>query len=282
MDLAGLNFGSGRTGDDQGDSLAVSSSAVSDTLCPACGQAIPIDAINIAEGVALCRPCGKLHRLADLLDAATPDPDLIDSPPRGCRWDDTGFEVVVSASMRSVAGTGFLLLFAAFWNSIVSVFIFIAAAGLYTNLVGPLPWGLAAPTSKNGAPMTLGMSIFLCFFLIPFILVGVCMGTAAMLSLFGRLVVTVRGPEGAVRTAIGPFGFTRRFDASAVRRVVITHTDSENGRRRNGIRIEADRTISFGSLLPDHRRDWLAAVLRTLLEPAQGNRRGPRLSPATL
>jgi hypothetical protein len=182
---------------------------------------------------------------------------------------------VITASARSLAGAGFLLFFALFWNGIVSVFVFVAVAGLYTNLVGPLPAGIPAPTTKGGSPVSLGMSIGLCVFLIPFITVGMGVAMAALLCLFGRYVVTIRGPEGAVRTAVGPFGFTRRFDASAVRRVVITHTDSENGRRRNGIRIEADRTITFGAMLPDDRRDWLAAIVRTLLVPGPRTRRTP-------
>ena len=78
--------------------------------------------------------------------------------------------------------------------------------------------------------------------------------------------VVVTGTDGRVRTGFGPFNWTRRFDPSRVKRVVIAQTSYEqNGQRKPLIQIEADRTIKFGSLLPDERRAWMLGVLHLQL-----------------
>ncbi len=253
--------------------------------CP-CGQDIPIADINVGEGVALCRGCGKLSRLMDL---ATPleDAAAIEAanapPPKGCRIDDFGGQAVLVASARSLTTAGPLLFFAAFWNSIVSVFVLIATAGLWTNLVGPIPAWFPAPSATNGPGgsnnsigigMPLGMALFLCVFLIPFVAIGLGVLCAALVAMAGRVVVRLRGPEGVVFTGIGPIGWRRRFDASRVKAVKFVESAAErNGQRRKLIGIETEqRTIKFGSVLTDQRRAWLAGALKKVLTQAKRGR----------
>lgn len=252
--------------------------------CP-CGQDIPIADINVAEGVALCRGCGKLSRLMDL---ATPleESAAIEAanaePPKGCRIDDFGGQVALVASARSLTTAGPLLFFAAFWNSIVSVFVLIAIAGLWTNLVGPIPSSFPSPFSSGGSGgpssagsgMPLSMTLFLCVFLIPFVAVGVGVLSAALVALAGRVEVRLRGPDGVVFTGIGPIGWRRRFDAASVKAVKFVESSVEtNGKRQKLIGIETEqKTVRFGSVLTDQRRAWLAGALKTLLTPVKRSR----------
>lgn len=250
--------------------------------CP-CGQDIPIADINVAEGVALCRGCGKLSRLMDL---ATPleDAAAIEAanapPPKGCRIDDFGGQVVLVASARSLTTAGPLLFFAAFWNSIVSVFVLIAIAGLWTSFIGPIPSWFPAPAANSGSGgsnnsigsgMPLGMTLFLCIFLIPFVAIGLGVLCAALVSLLGRVEVRLRGPDGVVFTGIGPIGWRRRFDAASVKAVKFVESSVEtNGKRQKLIGIETEqKTVKFGSVLTDQRRAWLAGALKTVLTPAK-------------
>lgn len=250
--------------------------------CP-CGQDIPVADINVAEGVALCRGCGKLSRLMDL---ATPleETAAIEAanapPPKGCRIDDFGGQVVLVASARSLTTAGPLLFFAAFWNSIVSVFVLIAIAGLWTNFVGPIPSWFPAPAANNGSGgsnnsigsgMPLGMTLFLCVFLIPFVAIGLGVLGAALVAMAGRVEVRLRGPDGAVFTGIGPIGWRRRFDAASVKAVKFVESSVEtNGKRQKLIGIETEhKTVKFGSVLTDQRRAWLAGALKTVLTPAK-------------
>jgi hypothetical protein len=238
--------------------------------CP-CGQDIPIADINVAEGVALCRGCGKLSRLMDL---ATPveESQAIEAvdgkPPRGCRIDDHGTDVTLVASARSPATGGFFLVFAVFWNSLVSVFVAGAIANLWAYFVGPVPSWFPAPKINGPSSNTsLGGLLFMCMFLTPFVLVGLGVGMAALFSLFGRHEVRLRGPEGRVFTGIGPVGWHRRFDASTVKTVRFVDSSVEtNGKRGRLIAIECEsRTIKFGTALNDQRRIWLGGALKTVL-----------------
>ena len=107
--------------------------------CPDCDEALGSETINIKEGVALCSNCGKLSRLSELNYSHRSVQEILSNPPTGCSIVSLGQGVVAKASLRSIAGFLFPAGFALFWNGIVSVFVLIAVAGLYTNLIGPLP-----------------------------------------------------------------------------------------------------------------------------------------------
>ncbi len=254
--------------------------------CP-CGAQIAIEDVNMAEGVALCRRCGRLSRLADLAAPANErasgsSKDQAEArkaaalaqgdPPRGCAIRDFGDRVVLRASARSLAGAGGLLFFAVFWNGIVSIFLvimiasFLHHAGITLPSWFPTPFGSGSGTSQN---MPLGMTVFMALFLTPFVLVGVTVIGALMITIVGRVEVRLRGPDGVVFTGVGPLGWKRRFDADAVEAVLLTDADiEENGKKKRAIAIETGKkTIKFASLLPDQRRLWLGGVLKTMLMP---------------
>ncbi len=253
---------------------------MSPNQCPACQAPITASDINIEQGVALCPECGKLSRLVDLIaQSEAADPELAANPPRGCRWYQDGMATVLVATTRSVGGAFFMLFFSLFWNRIVSVFVLIAVAGLYTNLVGPLPSWFPAPplngqgtgggssgAGSGGGGMPLGMALFMCIFLIPFILIGAGTLLLALHSLFGRVEVRLLGDEGQVRNALGPLSWKRRFSTAEVTRITQGETSyTENGRAKPLIAIEADRTIKFGSGLSPRKRSWMMAALHALL-----------------
>jgi hypothetical protein len=246
--------------------------------CPACNAEIPLADINIPEGVGLCRACGKLSRLADIADASD-SADLASQPgppPAGCRIDDDGAGITVRASCRSLSGAAGALFICLFWNGIVSIFVLLAFAGLYTNLVGPLPHWFPAPgNGKHNSGIPLGMCIFLCIFLIPFVTIGLVIFAGLLTCIAGETRVIISGATAAARTGIGPFGWTKRFDATAVKRISICQTTwKQNDQSRPLIHIEADRPIKFGSALTEERRNWMIAALRTLLIDPK-HKRGP-------
>ena len=107
--------------------------------CPACAGEIPVDDVNVSEGVALCRACGKLHRLSGLVEEVAPDTALLDNPPAGCRAFEDGYGSVVRASCRTVPGAIGTLFACCFWNGILSIFLVDMAGSVYRHAVGPLP-----------------------------------------------------------------------------------------------------------------------------------------------
>ena len=238
------------------------------SVCPDCGQPIPPDDINVKEGVGLCRACGALSRLADIVNQPPIDPDSLTTPPAGCSYEQQpSGTLIVRASHRALGTAMGALALCLFWNGIVSVFVLVALAGLYTHFIGPLPAWFPVPRNATesdfGPDKPWGTTLFLCIFLIPFVLVGLGMIAVFLGSLIGRVQVLVAGSDGRVRTGFGPFNYTRRFDPSKVTRVTAGQTSYQvNNQNRPLIRLEADRPIKFGSMLPEDRRNWMLAVLR--------------------
>lgn len=252
---------------------------MSQNYCPACGESISAEQVNLAEGVALCPGCGRLSRLSDVVNAAPPAAELLDQIPPGCRVSSWGQEIRIRATLRSTGSLMGTLFAALLWNGIVSVFVLIAAAGLYTNLVGPLPAWFPAPNMD--APMPLGMTLFLCVFLLPFVAIGVSLLAAVLLYALGKVEVWIGDREARVRTGIGPLVWRRRFDPSQVRRVDEGTTSWEtNGRPGRTVVIEAERSVKFGLLLTDERRQWMRAILRVLLVQPWSRRRDEILARA--
>jgi hypothetical protein len=240
--------------------------------CPDCDESIDSDAINIKEGIALCPKCGMLSRLSDLNYSARSIQEILSQPPDGCSIQPVGLGVIATASLRSIAGFLGAAAFALFWNGIVSVFVLIALAGLYANLIGPLPAWFPAPGLKEGKPemngeaMGLGMTLFLCVFLIPFVTVGVGMTVAAIINLVGKVEVVIDELDSWVATGIWVFKWKRRFDPRRVHAISYgTAAWQSDGATNRVIELAADRTIKFGSLLQSDRMEWLKAVLNDLL-----------------
>jgi len=250
---------------------------VPDNVCPECGAPIAQADINMAEGVALCRACGRLSRLGDVAMADSPPaPAFPGTPPSGCRFIDggPGGETELHATIRSGSAV-FFLIFATFWNSIVSIFVVIAIAGLYSRLIGPLPsWYPNPPMSsgKHGTPhpassMSTSELTFMCLFLIPFVLVGIGTALVALIGLLGSLRIRIDPTAVRVRTGLGPLAWTRTIDPTRITRVSIGQTSWQQNNRTLPLIViaAADREVKFGSQLSPERRNWMAAVLRQRL-----------------
>jgi len=240
---------------------------MSDTFCPSCDAPLTSEAINIAEGVALCPSCGKLSRLSDVVEYERPSEEVVNDPPSGCTLTNEINETVIRVSLRSFGGFLGTLFVCLFWNGITGVFVLIAISGLYASLVGPLPVWFPAPTMDDN--MGLGMSLFLCVFLIPFVTIGLIMFGAMLLAMMGSTVVRVGRDTASVKTGAGPIGITRRFNPQHFRSIGPEKTKwQHNGQHKELIQIDANKTIRFGSGMSEAKRDWLIAVLRRLFKDA--------------
>lgn len=248
--------------------------------CPECGEILPLESINVQEGVALCRECGQLSRLSRVAEHRRPIADVLAVKPSGCAIEDGIDRIKLKATLRSVPGAIGALAISLFWNGIVSVFLLIAVSGLYANLIGPVPNWFPAP-QMDGKPMTLGMTLFLCAFLTPFLLIGSCMIGAFFIYLFGSVKVVITNDTGVVVTGVGPIAWPSRFDPRSVTHVSIGPTTPQNQEAASDcIIIEADRTVKFGSKLEQNRQEWLEAVLRVILVQSQQDNRRDLLSAA--
>lgn len=247
--------------------------------CPDCDFSIPTDAINIAEGFALCSSCGKLSPLSELRLSKKSFEQILSEPPAGCILESDPFRMHATASLRSMVGFVGSLGISLFWNGIVSVFVLIAVAGLYSNLIGPLPEWFPAPmvegegqVEMNDQPMGLGITLFLCVFLIPFVLIGSGMIGMMLLFLAGRVQLLVERDRAWVKTGVGPLNWTTRFDPTRVQSVRVVSKKSSEESSRPVIEIQAERLVQFGSHLTADRLEWLRAVAHQKLVVENGTK----------
>ena len=241
--------------------------------CPNCDQPLPTEAINIGEGVALCGSCQRLTRLSELIEHEQPNEAVIGDPPGGCRIVNEVDGVSIHLSLRSIGGLIGGLFICLFWNGILSVFLLVFAAGIYNELIGPIPEWFPAPEFDES--MGLGMTIFLGLFLTPFIVIGVGMIGMVLMSAMGSMRIRIGRDQGRVSTGIGPIAWTKRFNPRAVTGVSVGRTKwKENDQHKPLVVIEAEKDVRFGSGLSNRKRMWLVAVLRReLLSNRETSRR---------
>ncbi len=239
--------------------------------CPRCGKIIPVEDINVAKDVALCRSCNLVSALSSLVSAYALEPDVdLHQPPPGCWHRSTGFGTVVGATHRSLGTALSLLAVALFWNGIVSIFVLVAISSTLHLLHVPVPDWFPAP-KMNGETMSVGMTIFIWIFLTPFITIGMIMIAGFISAAGGHTEVRVERGEVAVATGIGPIAWNRRFMAADLKGIRIEERPSRgsDGDIRPKFQIVAElqsgRLIKFGTALREGRLRFLAAAADKLI-----------------
>jgi hypothetical protein len=239
---------------------------INDIRCPACGAELAPEDLNMTEGVGRCQRCSTLTRLSELAVAESLAEVEVSRAPAGCTVRAFGGEAFLSASTRSIGGALGVLAFAAFWNGITGIFVAVAAVSTARHLGIPLPSSLesGAFSTMNGEPMSLGMTIFLWIFLLPFIAIGLLMAGTVLYFAFGSVHVRITADRVMVRSAIGPFGWWRtcpRDSVRTVRSVERRSVDSDGDRSsKRTIEIRGEPLLAFGGSLKHERRRWLAAA----------------------
>lgn len=249
--------------------------------CPNCDADLPTAAINLTEGVALCPSCGRLSPLRAVARAQQARAPA-SPPPHGCRVRSDGLQTRLVVSTRSLPKAAVALFLAVFWNSVVSVFVLVVAAGYWIRLAGSLPDWFPMPPSGSAGPerggsggtglaLPLGVLIFMTLFLTPFIAIGLGLIGSVLLSLGGRTEVRLGAGRGSVFTGIGPLGWTRRFDPGRVNTVRTTRQGfGRRGRSAEEVLIAADRRIRTGSMLNGEQRRWLVSEIRRRILQGRG------------
>ncbi|PYJ00454.1 MAG: hypothetical protein DME25_20645, partial [Verrucomicrobia bacterium] len=97
---------------------------------------------------------------------------------------------------------------------------------------------------------------------IPFVLGTLLFGSIAVMSVCGKVVVTVDGDDGAIFTGVGPIGWRRKFnwrEVSAIRR---TEKYGNRGSVLQQITFEGQKRLNFAAGVKDERLDFLFRALR--------------------
>ena len=182
----------------------------------------------------------------------------------------SGLGTVIGASHRSIGGAVGMLLIAAFWNGIVSIFVALALSSTLALMSIQTPAWFPGPV-MNGRTMGAGVTVFLWVFLLPFIAIGLALIAGFLSCLAGKTEVRIRYSHGELFNGIGRFGFRKRFTPDAVKDVRIEETPWQTNKGRQHHKSEVvlemieGKPLKLGSSLPEDRRQFLAAALKKAL-----------------
>ena len=209
--------------------------------CPACEQQIPRDQINVEKDVAYCPRCGEVYALSALVSAADASEVDLNDPPGGAWFsrDIDGF--TVGATTRSALGI-FLVPFTIVWAGG-------SMGGIYGSQIVRGEFNPAL--SLFGVPFLLGSML----------LISVC-----LMSVCGKVVVTVNGDDGRVFQGVGPLGWTRRFAWSGIQRIEEQSTAFQySGQQGAPLSLVGKTRLKFGSMVREARRYFILQALRLML-----------------
>jgi hypothetical protein len=202
---------------------------------------IPSAQLNVATDVAVCPRCDEVFALSSMVVTEDVSPEFdINDPPKGAWFYDDFRGWRIGASTRSPAAF-FIVPFMCVWSGF-------SLGGIYG-------------TQFVKGEFDLSMSLFG----IPFFLGTLLFGAFAVMTVFGRVEVAVTDTAGRFFWGVGPIGWTRRFDWSAVTRIEEGVPDSNNlGSTGQVISLEGKTRLSFGGMVSEARRYYLLQGLRLL------------------
>jgi len=220
----------------------------STSSCPRCGTRLPAQDINVATDAALCRQCGATYRFSELIySGGFLEFDLC-NPPAGARFLVRQGGFAATASTRS-AQAWFLVPFLCVWSGF-------SLGGIY------------------GSQLLSGeFNLFQTLFGIPFILGTLLLGSKAVMSAGGRVLVERDAENGCVFEGVWRIGWTRRFRWSDVASVTEAYSDAACGNRSGppdrlisiNFKLGMRPSIKFGVMLPAELRGFLIAAVRSQL-----------------
>jgi hypothetical protein len=196
--------------------------------CPDCRAEIPLDDINVAKDLALCRACGKTWPFSSLQSVAEVAGVDLSLPPRGVRVE-TGMDGSTVITYRRLSGALlFLVPFTALWSGG-------SMAGIYGTQIARrhFDWKM----SLFGLPFLAG-TVVLC--------------SVITFMLFGKWKITVRRGEGTVFVGVGGIGRTRRFDCGPGTRASLEASSVRvNNQSQEAIVVSraGEKLLTFGAAL---------------------------------
>ena len=211
--------------------------------CPSCQSVIPACRLNVGTDVAVCEKCNEAFSISALVSGGHGADDFdINDPPRGAWFEDSDGSWRIGATTRHPIAF-FLVPFMCVWSGF-------SLGGIYGSQIAKGKFDLG--TSLFGIPFVLGTLLF---------------GSIAVMSVCGKLTVTInRNDDGRVFSGVGPFGWTRRFNwalITAVEEEPVGH--QHPGSNGLAISLIGQSRLKFGSMLSEPRRYYVMQVLRKLL-----------------
>ena len=210
--------------------------------CPTCSKQIPPNQLNVETDVALCSQCNEAFSIATLVAAGQDSGDFdFSDTPRGTWFSETFAGWTIGATTRSPIAF-FLVPFMCVWSGF-------SLGGIY---------GMQIVEGK----FNLGLSLFG----IPFVIGTLIFGSIAVMSVCGKIILTVDNDMGHIFTGVGAIGWKRYFDWASITRIEDDHLGLHySGSQGLVIALVGKTRLKFGSMLTESRRFFFLQGLRKLL-----------------
>jgi hypothetical protein len=207
--------------------------------CLVCKAIIPLDDVNVAKDIALCRVCGKTFAFSSVCGASEISLDALDAPPNCVRLHLDPINGTRLTYRRISPALFFLVPFTAFWSGF-SLF------GIYGEQI------------RNGK-FDLTQSLFG----LPFLIGTIILVSAIVFLVFGKWVITLNQGDGIVFVGLGGIGWTRRFAYNQSSLVCLQASSViVNDAPQRGILVRTgDEDFLFGALIKQEAKQFIAAVI---------------------
>lgn len=224
--------------------------------CPSCRSQVPNENINIAANIAQCEACDLVFKISDTVAptksslSSSQDIDLsfdINNPPKGVWIRNKSGQLIIHSTTRSAIAF-FLVPFMLVWS-------------------GGSLGGIYGPQILSGE-----FNLFLSLFGIPFLLGSVLFWGIALMSIWGKVVITLDNNDGRIFTGIGKIGYTKRFALDKIKTVREEETRGNKGATQRTILLEGQERVSFGSNLSDSRRYYVLKTLQLIVDNKSKNK----------
>ena len=207
--------------------------------CPKCETVVPAARVDIAADQASCPHC--LHRfpLSTVLPSETGHHFNPNHPPGGAWFEIAGDEVRMGATTRSIVAL------------MVVPFVLIYAGGSLGTIYLPqlLAWEFEPVRSMLGLPFLFSTALFAGY---------------ALMTVMGRVEITIRHGQGRIFIGVGKYGWRRYFDWGEVGEIREEKPEPKfypHNICADAIIIDAKRKLSFGGLLERERLHYLLNTL---------------------
>lgn len=217
--------------------------------CPNCKKDVLFENINIQANIAKCDACSFVFKISDILEMEPDDGFDMNDPPKGA-WIGTGMNrVVIGATTRNPIAF-FLVPFMLVWSGF-------SIGGIYGSQI----------ISGEFDP-------FMSLFGIPFIIGSIVFWTITLMTIWGKVEVSISREGGKVFTGLGKIGYTRKFSWDEVSGISENSTSLKYpGGQKEALRLEGKKRITFGRGIRDNRRYYIYRSLKTIISKQKSNSR---------
>ena len=206
-----------------------------EVVCPRCRSDVPLEDVNVANDIALCRKCAYDFSFAEAINQAESEPVDLTKPPKGVWYKRTSNGFELGSSTRSAAAF-FLVPFMMVWSGG-------SLGGIYGSQIAK-------------GDFNLGMSLFG----LPFLFGTILFGSIAVMTVCGKFVVRAEGCDGELFVGAAGIGYRKKFRWDEVKDIRIETKRGAKGREYQQILIDAGSPVTIGNV-PDSRLNFFFGAL---------------------